>query len=111
MSKNNTINGTPGLKRIVPAGEPIFGLGAKVTGRNLAAISYIVSLEAERRGVPLGIETVFAATGELVSITVKDDTKAEDFVLEVGDAIVLTPQALEAQVLPVSLYNQVFREL
>lgn len=117
MSTNNTINTTPGLVRIQPKIEP--GLAVKVTGRNLAGVSYIAALEAERRGVTMEVAGVFGPTGELEHIRLTDDTlpEADDYREQVelvpGDVLVLPPLEVgtESYYMDEDTYRLNFREV
>lgn len=118
MSKNNTINGTPGVKRIVPKqARPEPGLAVKVTGRNFAGVSYLLSLEAERRGVMIGAEAVFDTDGSLVHVCVSDSTQDDeegyrpDTYLFPGDYVILAPESVEAMVASEREYKRYFEEI
>lgn len=121
MSKNNTINGTPGILRVVPKQpKPDFGLATKITGRNFAAVSYIISLEAERRGVEIEATAKFATDGRLVSITVSEtggdpDDLVDPFtevrpnvVLVPGEYLILGPNQAEAQITDEDTFKRFF---
>lgn len=112
MSSNNLINQTPGLRRVeekYPTPPAVPNLATKVTGRNLAALSLIISLEAERRGVRLGVTAVFNTDGSLEGILVHDEEQG-DVLLTPGQYVVLLHDAEQASVVDESLYRHLFRE-
>lgn len=110
MSQNNTVNTTPGLNRVVEY-RPVPALAAKITGRNHAAVSYLVSLEAERRGVTLSLEAVFGPTGALLGFIYRDESRDQTLTLPPGYHAVLPPNADDVQVMDPESFERSFRVL
>jgi hypothetical protein len=102
---------TPGLHRVVPKRRNL-GLATKITGRNLASVSYIVSLEAERRGVRLVVSAGFNEDGSLSGIAVAEHIVGTLFkspvLLPAGDFLVLPHDEDEAIVMTEADYHEHF---
>lgn len=61
----------PRLLKLAPVETPPQPtLAAKVTGHNLANISYLVSKAAERGGFPFKFQADFGSAGELIQVAV-----------------------------------------
>lgn len=108
MSKKLTP--TRGLHR-VQAKHRLLGLATKVTGRNLAAISYIISLEAERRGIQLELRTTFGDDGSLKDIKVFEGNDTFGIPLVPGEFLVLDPDEDVSIVMSADEYNQLYRRI
>lgn len=104
---------TPGLHRIeknVPKQE--YGLATKVTGRNVAAVTHIMSLEAERTREPRGIGVAFGSDGSLLEVSLfemNEDGTVKEQTLFPGDYLVLESDQPEAEILDAESYRELFR--
>lgn len=62
---SNSLTKTPGLHQVVPIPDAGIPWAAKVTGRNLGAITYMVSLSAEHGQTPRKLSVKFGDNGVL----------------------------------------------
>ena len=97
MSKKKTkkISPTIGLQHWAEVG-PEVGVSVRVTGRNLGALTYIASLEAERMKRPHTVTAKFADDGHLIQVEFNDG-KGFPQVLRPGDIVSLPHNAVEAR--------------
>lgn len=103
MSKKKTkkISPTIGLQHWAEVG-PEIGVSVRVTGRNLGALTYIASLEAERMKRPHKLTVEFAEDGHLVQVEFNDG-KGFNQIIRPGDVISLPHGAVEA--MPWAVYG------
>lgn len=100
----------PGLHKVEANQPELVNLATKVTGRNLAAVSYIISQEAEKRGVPLALAVVFSEDGSLFGgSVVEQGSDNADF--DPGDYLVLEALEDEANFMTADEYRQEYREV
>lgn len=113
MSKNNTVNNTRGIQRVTELAPQPQGIATKVTGHNLAAVSLIVSLEAERRGITMSAEAGFATNGQLLGVIVReqslDGQPPAEIMVTPGDYLYLGHDELQAKLLSASEFSRSFR--
>lgn len=95
MSKKKTkkISPTIGMQHWAQVG-PEVGISTRVTGRNLGALTYIVSLEAERMKQPRQMTIFFAADGHLRMVHVSGADGTE--VILPGERVALAHKDVEA---------------
>lgn len=87
MSKK-AITPVPGLHRAEEKDHHVkLPLATKVTGRNLGAVNYLVSLAAERAGQPASTTAVFNKNGSLDRVIVHAPPRV--IVLTAGDYVYL----------------------
>jgi hypothetical protein len=106
---SNKITPTRGLHRVDRRDRELT-IATKVTGRNLASVSYIISLEAERRGVSLELRTKFAADGSLDFIHVYEQGQPVGFLIS-GHYLILEPGAVEAQQVTPQQYERLYQRV
>lgn len=93
----------PGLHRVEPNLPPSLpSLAVKVTGRNFAGLSYLVSLQSERHGIVSEISAKFADTGDLIHVVI------DGVVLEPGSVVYLHPGA-QLSWSSEAFYNELYR--
>lgn len=100
-------NQTPGLHRVERKHRP-YGLATKITGRNTASVSYLISLEAERRGVELVLLTAFEPDGQLKGMGVIEHVAGvaqEVHDLPAGGYLVLDPESADTYILTEDEYR------
>ena len=105
MSKQK-IARTPGLQRVVDKELP---LAVKVTGHHLGAVTYLVSLAAERRETRAAMSTFFNDDGSLAHIAVTDGTGS--FEAKPGYYLVLPPDDVSISVMDEATYRELLRPI
>ncbi|WP_099021250.1 hypothetical protein [Mycolicibacterium palauense] len=69
---SSKLNPTPGLHQVVPNVDP--ELAVKITGRNAGAITYLLSLTAEKLGMGVDVTFSFASDGSLQEVVTTNET-------------------------------------
>ena len=106
---NRNLSPTPGLHRIEPDEPRDYAVAAKVTGRTLAAVSYIVALEAERMGEARELSAVFGTDGSLQEIKVYQEHG--NVTIPPGFYLVLEPNSPEAVIVTEQAYRTYYRRV
>lgn len=104
---SNKLSPTRGLHR-VERRDTEKAIATKVTGRNLASVSYIVALEAERRGIRQELRTTFGTNGSLLNIAVREGDDEHAVSLLPGQYLVLEPGWSDAVVMDPEDYQRYY---
>lgn len=107
---SNQLSPTRGLHR-VQAKHRLLGVATKITGRNMASVSYIAALEAERRGVEMEVRAKFGANGAMQYIEVIEGNDAHGVRLTPGWYLVLDAEESEAMILDADEYQKYYRRI
>lgn len=110
MAVSNKLSPTRGLHRVDRVDRE-YGIATKVTGRNLASVTYIVALEAERRGIDLELRTKFGVTGTLLGIEVFEGDDDYGTPIPPGSYLILEPDDTESVIVNPEDYQRYFRRV